>query len=229
MKKFIISTAIFLISLNVFAKTWENNAGVGFTLPYSKIGVDEKGVDDITQLAFGANGFYLGVHESGFTVKTDLTAALTTSKDVNIQDHKTNAGFMTNTSIGLGYSFRPNDNWLISITGMFGMDASFFGDYEDDVEYNYDDVRDKRADYERTLGLVTMNVGADIFARYKIGEHIGFFTNLSARYLLGGWSEDETRYTYNSGRRDRTDKKSDKSDLLGYFRVQPTIGVCWTF
>ena len=125
----------------------------------------------------------------------------------------------------------PADKWLVSVTGMFGVDVSIFKDSDDDVDYNYPGVRDNKADYDRTFSLVTLNFGTDIFVRRTMGEHFGLFTNLSARYIIGGWGEDETSYTYttSNGRYDRTDKKTDDTDLFGFFRIQPTIGVCWTF
>ncbi|MBB5224945.1 hypothetical protein [Treponema ruminis] len=229
MKRFAIFITLSLLGLNVFAKTWESNVCAGFTVPVSRIGVDKKGVDDITQLCYGLEGFYIGRHENGLTVKGDYAIALTTTRDIHIQDHKTNVGFLTNTSFGAGYSFEPADKWLISITGMFGADVSIFKDSDDDVEYNYSNVEDKKADYDRTLSLITLNFGADFFVRHTMGEHFGVFTNLSARYIIGGWGEDEASYSYHTSRVDRTDKKTDHTDLFGYFRVQPTIGVCWTF
>lgn len=231
MKRFAIFIALSLLGINVFAKSWESNVCAGFTVPVSRIGVDQKGADDITQLSFGLEGFYLGRHENGFTVKGDYAIALTTTRDINIQNHKTNAGFLTNTSFGAGFSFVPADKWLVSVTGMFGVDVSIFKDSDDDVDYNYPDVSDKKADYDRTFSLVTLNFGTDIFVRRTMGEHFGLFTNLSARYIIGGWGEDETSYTYTTSNRryDRTDKKTDDTDLFGFFRIQPTIGVCWTF
>lgn len=229
MKKLLVTLVFSFVLAGAFARTWENDAGVGFSLPVSVIGVDEKGADDIKQIAFGTEGFYLGHHENGFTVKADYAIALTTTKDIHIQDHQTNAGFLTNMGFGVGYSFMPGDNFLISLTGMFGADVSIFKDSDDDVDYDYEDVRGKKADYDRTFSMVTVNVGADLFMRYKVGDHFGFFANFSGRYIIGGWGEDETAYTYDAGRRDRTDKKVDDIDFLGYFRVQPTIGVCWTF
>ena len=38
------------------AKKWTNNIGVGFTLPISTIGVDEKDADDISQIGYGVFG-----------------------------------------------------------------------------------------------------------------------------------------------------------------------------
>lgn len=229
MKK--LFTILLLSSLvsGVFAKSWTSNVGAGFTVPFSRIGVDKAGEDDINQLCFGAEGFYLGYHDNGFTVKGDYTIALATSRDITLQNHKTNVGFLTNTSIGAGYSFVRSENLLVSLTGMFGVDVSIFKDSNDDVDYDYDNVEDKKADYDRTLSLVTLNFGMDFFTRYKMGDHFGVFTNLSARYIIGGWGNDETSYTYDTGRSTRSDKTTHYTDLLGYFQIQPTFGVCWTF
>ena len=76
MKRFAIFIALSLLGINVFAKSWESNVCAGFTVPVSRIGVDQKGADDITQLSFGLEGFYLGRHENGFTVKGDYAIPL---------------------------------------------------------------------------------------------------------------------------------------------------------
>ena len=216
-----------------FAQSWESNAGVGLSVPYSRIGVDESGVSDISQLCFGIEGFYLGYHENGFTIKGDYTVALTTTKDITLQNHETNAGFFMNTAIGAGYSFAPAEKWLLSLTLMVGADVSLFTDSEETVTYDKDYVQDKKADCDRSYSLITLNLGGDILTRYKMGEHFGVFASLSARYIVGGWGTDETTYTfYNAGASRRTkdsDKESEDSDLFGYFSIQPALGVCWTF
>lgn len=229
MKKIFTFLFVSLIVSGAFAKSWESNVGAGFTVPFSRIGVDKAGEDDINQLCFGLEGFYLGHHDNGFTVKGDYSIALATSRDITLQDHQTNVGFFTDTSIGAGYSFIRSDNLLFSITGMFGVNISIFKDSNDDVDYNHENVEDNKADYDRTLSLVTLNFGADFFMRYKMGENFGIFTNLAARYIIGGWGADETCYTYDTGRNTRSDTITHYTDLWGYFQVQPTFGVCWTF
>ena len=233
MKRFFAIFSSLFAAAASFAQSWESNAGVGLSVPYSKIGVDERGAGDISQLCFGAEGFYLGYHENGFTVKGDYTVALTTTKDINLQNHQTNAGFFMNTAIGAGYSFTPDEKWLLSFTMMVGADISLFTDSDETVTYEKDYVRDNKADYDRSFSMVTLNLGADILTRYKMGEHFGVFASLSARYIIGGWGTDETTYTFyntsGSSRSKDNDKTSTDTDLLGYFRVQPTLGVCWTF
>ncbi|MBQ9909126.1 MAG: outer membrane beta-barrel protein [Treponema sp.] len=229
MKKLFTILLLSTLISGAFAKSWTNTFGAGFTVPFSKIGVDKEDEDDITQIGFGLEGFYLGYYDNGFTLKGDYAIALTTTRDIHIQDHKTNAGFFTNTSIGAGYTFNPTDNFIVSLTGMFGADVSIFKDSDEDVDYSDKNGEERKADYDRTLSLITVNVGMDLFTRCKLGENFGIFTNLSARYIIGGWGTDETSHTYDTRHNTRSDKTTHYTDLLGYFRIQPTFGVCWTF
>jgi len=227
MKKILFFIAFSLLASNIFAKKWTNNVGVGLTLPYSVIGSDSSSGEDINQLGFGAEGFYLGCHESGFTVKADYAIGATFTKNISLQDKNTNVGFFTNVALGAGYSIPLTEKLLLSLTGMCGFDASIFTEADEDVEYA--EASDSRADYETTLTLATLSIGGDIQLRYKFDSHLGLFGNFSARYIIGGLCATESIYTYDYDDRERTDKSTSDYDLWGKFRVQPTLGVCWTF
>ncbi|WP_407427626.1 hypothetical protein [Treponema sp.] len=230
MRRIFLFFVFSMFSLAVFAKSWTNNVGVGTTISFSKIGVDETNADDINQLGLGIEGFYLGCHENGFTAKIDYALGAALTKDINLQGTNTNTGFFTNIALGGGYSIYPTETFLISFTLMAGMDISVFTDEKTGYTYTNSSGEQVDADYDRSISLDTINVGPDIFVRYKAGEHFGFFVNLSARYIIAGLGKDETNYTW-EGTKNKEYTEQDKSDfdLFGYFRIQPTIGVSWTF
>lgn len=240
MKKLLAFILIAGATTGAFAKKWPqwtNNVGGGITGNYSQIGADNTTSSDvIEQFGIGLEGIYLGYHENGFTAKADYAIGATASKDVTLQDKDTNIGFFTNIALGAGYSVPVTENLLFSFTGMVGADVSLFGDEKEDISYYYensDGTSDEAysADYAATVGLITLSIGGDILAKYSVSEHFGFFANISARWVIGGIETHETTYTYQKERKQRelTAQTSKDYDLLGKFRVEPTIGVIWTF
>lgn len=228
MKKIFAIFAISAIALtSASAKKWTNNVGVGFTMPISQIGVDEKGADDVFQIGYGIEATYFGVHENGFTAKADLSGGLLTTKDISIQGDKTNLGGFYNIALGAGYSFVNTEKLTFGLTGMLGFDLATYSDSEDDI--TYDEKKCESVDYTLSYGI--FSVGADLFVSYRIKEHFGFFANLSARYLAVGGTTDKIEWTWkdSDGRKRKDSSEGDGSDLAGKFRIQPTIGVVWNF
>lgn len=213
------------------AKKWTNNVGFGFALPVSQIGADESGADDIMQVGYGLEATYVGVHEGGFTAKADVSAGLATSKDIALQDSDTNLGYFSNFSLGVGWSFVRTEKFTLSATGMVGFDIYSFFDSKDIDETDEANKR-KYEELDTTFSMGLFSVGADLFASYRTGEHFGFFANVSARYLVAGGSTFDSEWTYKdteSGYRKTESGTKDGPDLLGKFRIQPTVGVVWNF
>ena len=221
MKKIFSTLFVLLILTNaIFSKTWTNNVGVGLSSQYSVTGVDDKNLDDKKQLGFGAEGTYIGVHSNGFSVKANIAVGLATSKDIAIQDRKTNIGAFENVAIGAGYSFVHSERALFGATAMLGVEMGQYSVDSEDVIYEgvpYDTLT-------TTLSLLTCSVGEDIFGIFRLSPRFGLFANLSARYIFVGNATTELKYESNSKKR-----KSDDTELFGKFIVQPTLGVIWTF
>ena len=228
MKKIFIILAVGFLAMNgAFAKKWTNNVGFGFTVPISEIGVDEKGADDIAQIGYGLDLFYLGVHENGFTAKANIDFGVATTKDISLQDNETNVGVFYNIDLGAGWSFVHTEKITLALTGMMGLDMGLYTDSAEDVTY---DGQNCDSLY-KTIAFAEFNIGGDLFFAYRIKEHFGFFANFSARYLVAGGGIDKIEWSYkdSSGRKHKESLEDDDTSLLGKFRIQPTIGVVWNF
>ncbi len=224
MKKIFSVMAIALLATGLFAKTWTNNVGVGFTVPISTIGIDKSGADDIFQVGYGVKGFYLGYHQNGFTVRAAESLGLATSKDIKLQDRDTNLGFFSNLDLGAGYSFIRDDKMTLSLLGMIGLDIAA---YSTSRSSTYDK---KSADLTATLGYAMFSVGADAYFAFKFKPNFGLFADVACRYLVAGGSFGETEYEYKNGSKTETVKfDTTDGDLRGKFRIQPSIGVVWSF
>ena len=217
-----------VISGGAFAKKWTNNVGIGFTLPISQFSADESGADDIMQVGYGLEATYVGIHQSGFTVKADVSGGLATSNDIKLQDDDTNLGYFSNISLGAGWTFVRTEKFTFSATGMLGFDFASFID-SNDLDEEVDGKTYETLDTTFSFGM--FSVGADLFASYRLTEHFGLFANVSARYLVTGGSTLESEWTYkdSKGYRKTESGTKDGPDLKGNFCVQPTIGVIWNF
>ena len=228
MKKIIGILVIGFVALGtVSAKKWTNNVGFGFSMPISTIGVDEKDSDDISQIGYGIDMFYVGVHEDGFTTKANVDLGIATTKDISLQDNETNAGIFYNADLGVGWSFIHTEKMMLSLTGMLGLDIGGYEDSAEDVSYDGNDCDS----FKKTIAFAEFNVGGDLFFSYRIKEHFGFFANFSARYLVAGGINDKIEWTYkdSDGRKHTESSEGDGTTLLGKFRIQPTLGVVWNF
>lgn len=210
-------------SAGLFAKTWTNNIGVGAAFPFSAYDVDDKGADDIAQRKYGIEGFYLGVHENGFTVKGSMDCGLATSKDIKIQDFETDLGVYFDGSIGAGFSFINTEKTLVGFTAMIG--------YTSDIYLDIDKPEISGVKHEQTemLTLLTANIGGDFFIRQKISDCFGFYANASVRYVLGGVAITETKDKYTQSGTTHEYEDEDKSILFGKYMIKPSIGFTWTF
>ena len=221
MKKIILGAAVaLLMSASLFAKTWTNNIGVGFSVPISSIGVDEDGADDIFQVGYGVQGFYTGFHQNGFTVKASESVGVATSKDIGIQDSDTNVGVFSNLEIGAGYSFIRTEKVTLSALGMLGLDISVYSDSGETTH------KGEKWDYTNSVGTAIFSAGADLQAIFRFKPNFGMFCNVAGRYLVAGGTFGEVEYK--KGSKKETESNSE-GNLRGKFRIQPSIGVVWTF
>ena len=224
MKKIICMTlTLSVFGAGLFAKTWTNNAGVGITFPNSMVCVDEKGADDIYQHKFGFEGVYIGVHETGFTVKGGFDTGVTASKNVEIQDFNTNIGFYENINLGAGYSFVNTDTTLFGITAMIGLNADIYPHFN---AYDVSGVRHEKTD---TLTLITAEAGLDLFVRHNIGNNFGFYAGIGGRYVVGGVSFFQSKDEYEEAGEDKETVHDEKKLLIGNFNVKPSVGFIWKF
>ncbi len=225
MKKSLTILAIFaFFTSSLFAKSWTNNIGLGYSMPFSFIGINESGAKDINQIGYGVCGSYTGIHNSGLTLKADVSIGLNTTKDVTIQKSGTNFGVFENIGFGVGYAFINSEKATLGATGSLGIELSQYSFTEEDITYN-----SHKADSTITSSIVSASIGADLFGIYRFTEGFGIFTNITAKYILGGTTKVENKYEWEESDTKKTSISSTDAEIRGKFLIQPTIGIVWTF
>ena len=219
MKKILAAAVAIALSVTS-AFAYSHNVGVGFTVPISSVGTSQVGESDIFQIGYGVHGFYAGILDCGFTFKVTESVGLSTSKDVKVQNTNANYGIFANTSVGAGWSFINTDKMTLSALGMLGFILSAYPKNESLFYQGF------LHDYTYTLGVVMFDVGGDLYFSYKLGENIGLFANVEARYLVAGTEFGSISDTWNGK---TTTSTIELGDLKGKFHVAPTIGISWKF
>lgn len=234
MKKIILGAAVaLLMSTSLFAKTWTNNIGVGFTVPITmmkaknEIFVDTltSATDKKTEVAFDVSGMYLGYHESGFTVKGALGLGIGTISDMYEENGslETGVGFNVFETLGVGYSFVHTNSAVLALTGGFGCQA---GIYPRKVKKSFlgyskeEDITDTN---------FTFNLGADLTAIIRTSNKFGFYASCYVGWIPTGFVKEENKVETTEGGTTTSTTISKTEDLNGTVFIAPTIGVVWTF
>lgn len=232
MKKIILGAAVaLLMSTSLFAKTWTNNIGLGFSVPITMVKAKDpifydsgdtkanmKLTKEKTQLGFNVAGMYLGYHESGFTVKGSLSLGVGYISDywpdVNF-DNKVSTdpgiGFNAFETLGVGYSFVHTDKAVLAATAGLGFQESIY-------TYNIK-IGDSETDITDTF--FTLSLGGDFTAIIRTSDGFGFFGSVYVGWIPTG--------TYSTEAKSGSKKTTEDLDLKGNVVIAPTIGVVWTF
>lgn len=229
-KKIFLSLVLSVFAFCATAKSWENYAGIGVNVPFSMMNASLENSSDandedrnITQIGYGAEVQYIGVHSNGFSLKTGFSVGCITSDDIDVQNYSRNVGFYENLAIGLGYSFIHTDTYLLGLAAMGGVEIAQYSDDwnrdKDDVNHNYTD----------SISLVSVSVGGDIFYVYNIGRRFGFFGNIGARYVPLGAGKREFRDKWVVSNITNSKTEQFDIDIAGKFIINPTFGVMWHF
>ncbi len=220
MKKIILGAAVaLLMSTSLFAKTWTNNIGLGFSVPITMVkakdavfyDADSKGTTkDKTQLGFNVAGMYLGYHESGFTVKGALSLGVGYMSEY-CPDAEPGLGFNGVETLGVGYSFIHTDRVVLAATGGIGFQEGIY-------TYN-----EKVGNFERDITdtFFTLSLGGDFTAILRTSDKFGFYGSVYVGWIPTGTLSREVK----SG----STTVKDDVDLNGNVMIAPTIGVVWTF
>ncbi|WP_191014525.1 hypothetical protein [Treponema zioleckii] len=128
---FLISFTLILAGIS--AEKWKNKIGLGFTLPLSSLEFDEENTDSVFTKGFGANGFFLGVKDNGFSLKAGFSLGVSSSDDININGKLIDTGFFYDVAFGAGYTFVKTENLTVSLLGMLGFDVTIFNSTDNDV------------------------------------------------------------------------------------------------
>ena len=235
MKKIIIGAAIALVmSTSLFANTWTNNIGLGFSVPITNYKAKDSifydtattSTDKKTEVAFDIQGMYLGYHQNGFTVKGALSLGIGTISDLYPEDGSMQRGIGVNIveTLGIGYSFIRSDKAVLALTAGIGLQE---GIYPRKVKLITGINSSEEHDVTDTL--FTFNLGADLTAVIRSSEKFGFYASLYAGWIPTGFVKSEDKVEVTSGGTTSSTTKSITEDLNGTFFFAPTIGVVWTF
>lgn len=236
MKKIILGAAVaLLMSAGLFAKTWTNNIGVGFSVPVTLMSAKDpifydSGDTQVSltlkkdkmHLGFNVAGMYLGYHENGFTVKGALSLGVGYASDYWISNDLSGKvsvdpalGFNGLETLGVGYSIVHTDKVVFSVLGGMGFQENVYSYkqttgllgqvYEDDI----------------TNFFFTFSLGADVTLMLRSPDGFGFFSSIYVGWIPFGTVSREERTNYG--------KASVDADLKGNVVIAPTIGVVWSF
>ena len=232
MKKIIGIAVALLMTTGLFAKTWTNNIGVGFTVPITMMqSKDDIFIESATEktnkqtfTSFGIQGMYLGYHQSGFTVKgvLDITFGMFSNAyyDDGLQDV-----FSVNIaeSLGIGYSFIHTDKVVLAATGGIGLSTAI-------VPFKFETVGIGGSDeHDITLYGTTFNLGADLTGIIRTSPKFGFYGSIYVGWIPTGSFKAEDKYEKTRGGTTTSTTNTETHDLNGTVFIAPTIGVVWTF
>ena len=234
MKKIIIGAAIALVmSTSLFANTWSNNIGLGFSVPVTNYkakdnifwDTENTFTDKKTEVAFDIQGMYLGYHQNGFTVKGALSLGIGTISDLYPENGSLERGIGVNIveTLGIGYSFIRSDKAVLALTAGIGLQE---GIYPRKVKIA---LLNSSEEHDVTDTFFTFNLGADLTAVIRSSDKFGFYASLYAGWIPTGFLKEEDKVEVTKNGTTTSTTESITKDLDGTFFFAPTIGVVWTF
>ena len=224
-KNIFLVLLVFCFIFSVSAKNWTNYAGIGLNVPFAQLSTDkDDNFDNISELGFGAEMQYIGVHSSGFSLKASLAFGCMTSDDIEVQWKSRNVGIYENMALGFGYSFIHSETVLLGCCAVGGVELSYYSD-----TWNKDDKSGLNHRLDDSVSIVSMSVGADLFGVYNFSRNTGFFASLGSRYVAFGSAGHEYRDEWISGKITNGKTTKSSTDIMGKFIILPTFGVMWHF
>lgn len=220
MKKIIGVLAIALVATGLFAKTWTNNVGVGFALPFNGFQVDASNSKDLSpQISYDIQGMYLGYHENGFTVRGSLDLGVGTVKDfwydTAKKEYEYGIGVDLREQIGVGYSFIRSEKFVLALTAGIGLKETIIPRTET--------VGNVTTDTTGTIFL--FDLGGDLTALVRFSERFGMFFNVHAGFVPFG-----KFYTSSETKVGSTTTTTDKDyNLKTTYIIAPSLGFAWSF
>ena len=232
MKKILAAVVLIAACItSVFA--YNHNFGLGFSMPISTFNTEAKGTnvkEDISQLGYGGHAFYMGNFGTGFTFKVSEAFGLSTTKDIIVTlpvsqvTSKAEYGIFSNFNAGIGWTFINSERATLSLLGMLGFSVYAYPKSED---YTVGTVKHE-ASY--TAGIVTLDLGGDLYFSYRLGEHFGLFCNVAGRYIAVGSAIGSVTDEWKEGGSTKSINESyEVGTIHGKFLIQPTVGISWKF
>lgn len=211
MKKIFAIALAALVGTLLSAGNFRNTIGVGGTFPVTSLSGEFEGGSelDITQAGAGFDLTWLGVNtRNGLTFKVDIGGDFLSSDDFEGASDPDSA-WEAGIAFGAGYSFMRTDRLTLAVPGMLGVT---YGEYSWDLDYPM---------LFHWFDYLTMNIGADVLAKYQFTRHFGVFASLGFRFEFGELMEHLTGMTIQGA-------LEDNVTVTG-FRFVPTVGLSWTF
>ena len=224
MKKIIGIAVALLMTTGLFAKTWTNNIGVGFTVPITMVEAKKDIFPDGDSLSakrtftsYGVQGMYLGYHENGFTVKGafDLTFGSWEKAYEDSDGWQDVVNICLSETLGVGYSFVHSDSVVLAATAGIGLSSAI-------APYKYTVITEE---HDVTLTSTTFNLGADLTGIIRTSPKFGFYGSIYVGWIPFGTAKIEDKVEIGN----TSTTNTDSWDLKGNMFIAPTIGVVWTF
>lgn len=215
MKKLLSVALAAIIGASAFAgENFKSILGVGFGLPLTSGAYNNSDFNfDAKQTAYGADVTWVGIlTESGLSFKADAFIGGISCSDIDDKLKALDKEICAELSfdLGAGYSFIRTDAFTLGAFGVLGLSVDTF---------NYS-LQKSNYDRKASVGAVSFDIGADIFANYKFTNMLGVYADLGFRGMFGkGNSKNKVN--------DQT--VSDiELDYKG-FKFLPAIGLSFTF
>ncbi len=200
-------------------KKWTHNFIAGLAVPVTLIEADSR---DVSILSFAEEIGYVGMHSNGFTVKAVEKTGFALTDDIKFDvSDDTIAGAFVGLDFGAGYTFFRTKVFNLSALAMIGFELETF---DSEVEEDYVHAELGTVDRSRNCTLLSLTLGADIQAMFRIKKHISIYANLAARYIPVGGVVNTVLYT--KDKFTRTDSVND--DFKNSFSIIPSAGVVFS-
>ena len=201
-------------------KKWTHNIMGGLAVPVTTIKEDSA---DVSILSFAQEIGYVGMHSNGLTVKAVEKSGLSFSDDIKFDGTDDTAiGTFVGFDFGAGYSIVRTKGFTLSVLAMIGFELETFSS---DVDEDYVHAELGTVDRTQNCTLLSLTLGADIMAMFRIKNHISIYANFAARYIPVGLGANT--FVYTKDKFSRTDSVSD--DYKNSFSFTPSAGVVFNF
>ena len=200
-------------------KKWNNNFMGGLAVPVTLIEADSR---DVSILSFAQEIGYVGMHSNGFTVKAVEKSGFSFTDDIKFDDSDDLiGGAFVALDLGAGYSFVRTSGFNLSALAMIGFELETF---ESELEEDYVHAELGEVDKSQSCTFLSLTLGADILAMFRIKNHFSIYANLAARYIPVGGLANTVNYA--KDKFSRTDSVGD--DFKNSFSFTPTVGVVFS-
>lgn len=216
----IVATLVFGSMAALSAKTWTNVSGFGWNIPMElSFSSNEfnNGEEVVLKCQTGLEGFYMGIHSSGFAVKG--ACDINYSGINHEMDNTPYLGINLNMQLGAGYAPFRSEKFTLGVFGMVGIDISSF--YCEST--SYDSLANKNITSKYTEGFAGYLIGGNITAVYTPVSCFSVFASCSVNYVTPG------EYLRKAEFSDVYASSENVYSTNGTVKVIPTIGVSWKF